>query len=101
MVALSKFFDWRDALAIVKPETFVGWQRTAFKMFWRWKSRKPGRPALPKNVQELIGQRARENPTWFHPLILCFEQARAGLPGRADRPFLRFVHFSASAGYCT
>jgi hypothetical protein len=35
MVALAKFFDWRDALAIVKPETFVGWQRKAFKMFWR------------------------------------------------------------------
>jgi putative transposase len=64
MVALAKFFDWRDALAIVKPETFVGWQRTAFKTFWRWKSRKPGRPALPKNLRELIGQMARENPTW-------------------------------------
>jgi hypothetical protein len=51
MVALAKFFDWRDALAIVKPETFVGWQRTAFKMFWRWKSRKPGRPAVPKNSE--------------------------------------------------
>jgi hypothetical protein len=24
MVALAKFFDWRDALAIVKPEAFVG-----------------------------------------------------------------------------
>jgi hypothetical protein len=64
MVALAKFFDWRDALAIVKPETFVGWQRTAFKMFWPWKSRKPGRPALPKNVRELISQMARENPKW-------------------------------------
>ena len=42
MVALAKFFDWRDALVIVKPATFVGWHRTAFKMFWRWKSRKPG-----------------------------------------------------------
>jgi len=64
MVALAKFFDWRDALAIVKPETFVGWHRTAFKMFWRWKSCKPGRPSLPKNLQELVCQMARENPTW-------------------------------------
>jgi hypothetical protein len=64
MVALAKFFDWRAALAIVKPKTFVGWQRTAFKMFWRWKSCKPGRPALPKNLRDLIGQMARENPTW-------------------------------------
>ena len=33
-------------------------------MFWRWKSRKRGRPALPKNLRELIRQMARENPTW-------------------------------------
>jgi len=64
MVALAKFFDWRDALAIVRPETFVGWHRTAFKMFWRWKSCKPGRPALPKNLRELVCRMARENPTW-------------------------------------
>ena len=32
MVALAKFFDWREALVIVKPETFVKWHRTAFKM---------------------------------------------------------------------
>ena len=37
MVALAKFFDWRETLEVVKPETFVGWQRTAFKRFWRWK----------------------------------------------------------------
>ena len=61
MVALAKFFDWRDALMIVKPETFVRWHRTAFKMFWRWRSRKRGRPALPKNIRELIRQMAREN----------------------------------------
>jgi hypothetical protein len=33
MVALAKFFDWCDALVVVKPETFVRWQRTAFKTF--------------------------------------------------------------------
>ena len=64
MVALAKFFDWRNALVIVKPETFVRWQRTAFKIFWRWRSRKRGRPALPKNIRELIRQMARENATW-------------------------------------
>jgi len=64
MVALAKFFDWRGALVIVKPETFLKWHRTAFKMFWRWKSRKRGRPALPKNIRELVRQMAHENPTW-------------------------------------
>jgi len=54
MVALAKFFNWSDALVIVKPETFLGWHRRAFKMLWRWKSLKRGRPALPKNIRELV-----------------------------------------------
>src|SRR5258705_8254164 len=62
MVALANFFNWRDALVIVKPETFVGWHRTAFKLFWRWKSRKRVRPALPKDLRELVRRMARENP---------------------------------------
>jgi putative transposase len=64
MVALAKFFDWRDALVIVKPETFLRWHRIAFKMFWRWRSRKRGRPALPKNIRELVCQIGRKNATW-------------------------------------
>ena len=31
MIALARFFDWRDALVIVKPETFIKWHRTAFR----------------------------------------------------------------------
>ncbi len=64
MVALSNFFDWRDAIVIVKPETFVKWHRTVFRLFWRWKSRKRGCPALPNNLRELVREMARENPTW-------------------------------------
>jgi putative transposase len=64
MVALARFFDWQDALAIVKPETFIKWQRTAFRIFWRWKSRRRGRPPLPNNLRELIREMDRDNPTW-------------------------------------
>jgi hypothetical protein len=63
MAGLAKFFDWRDVLVVVKPETSVGWHRTAFKVFWRWKSRKPGRPAVPKDLRELVLRMARENAT--------------------------------------
>ena len=31
MVALARFFVWRDALVVVKPETFLNWHRTAFQ----------------------------------------------------------------------
>jgi putative transposase len=64
MVGLGKLFDWRGVLVIVQPETFIKWHRTGFRMFWRWKSRKRGRPALPKNLRELIRQMARDNPIW-------------------------------------
>jgi hypothetical protein len=48
ILALARFFDWREALTVVKPETFLKWHRTGFKLFWRWKSRHPGRHPLPK-----------------------------------------------------
>jgi putative transposase len=64
MVLLSRFFDWREALVIVKPETFLKWHRTAFRRFWGWKSRKVGRPRLPKNLRKLIREMAHDNPTW-------------------------------------
>jgi putative transposase len=64
MVLLSRFFAWREALVIVKPETFLKWHRSAFRTFWRWKSRKRGRPRVPKELRELIRTMAHDNPTW-------------------------------------
>ena len=63
LVLLSRLFDWKKALVVVKPDTLIGWHRKGFKLFWRWKSR-PGRPALPLKIRELIARMARENPTW-------------------------------------
>ena len=31
-----------DAVAIIRPETLIGWHRRGFKAFWRWKSRSRG-----------------------------------------------------------
>ena len=59
----SRWFDWRNILIVVKPETLIGWHRRAFQIFWRWKSH-GGRPRLPKNLRALIAQMAWENPTW-------------------------------------
>jgi transposase InsO family protein len=63
LVWLSRFFDWRKALVIVQPATLIRWHRQGFRWFWRWRS-KPGRPALPKDLQALIRRMALENPTW-------------------------------------
>ena len=61
LVLLSRLFDWRKALMVVKPDTLIAWHRKGFKLFWRWKSR-PGRPALPLKIRELIARMAREKP---------------------------------------
>jgi putative transposase len=68
MVWLSHWFDWRQALAIVQPQTFIRWHRQGFRLFWRWKST-PGRPPIPANLQGLIRRMARENPTWSEERI--------------------------------
>jgi putative transposase len=70
LITLGRWFDWRDALVIVKPETFLKWHRSGFRMFWRWKSRRRGRPPLPKNLRELIGAMDRANPTWGEERIV-------------------------------
>src|SRR5947209_8125107 len=54
LVMLSRLMDWREVLTIVKPATLIRWHRKGFRLFWRWKSRAPGRPPLPPEVQELI-----------------------------------------------
>ena len=38
LVFLGKFFEWRRALVLVKPETLLRWHRKGFRLFWRWKS---------------------------------------------------------------
>jgi hypothetical protein len=51
---LSRFFDWRNALTIVKPDTLIRWHRSGFRLFWKWKSRPRGRPRVPADLQKLI-----------------------------------------------
>jgi hypothetical protein len=56
-VVLSRVWqNWRVALAIVRPETVIAWHRQGFRLFWSWKVRrgKPGRPAVPRDVRDLI-----------------------------------------------
>src|SRR5688572_18332992 len=63
-VVLARWLEWRHLLVVVKPATLVRWHRQGFRLFWRWKSRRPGRPRIPKDVQNLIVDMARANRTW-------------------------------------
>ena len=59
MARLSQFFEWRDALTVVKPDTLIRWHRKGFQLFWKWKSRPAGRPRVPVEVRKLIGTSER------------------------------------------
>lgn len=66
--ALSRLWSgWRSAVLFVQPETVIRWQRTAWRCYWTWRSRRgrvAGRSRLPIEVRELIMRMARENPLW-------------------------------------
>ena len=63
---------WQDVLALVQPRTVIAWQRTRFRNYWRGLSQrgKPGRPAIAKEVRELIRKMWWANPTWGSPRIV-------------------------------
>jgi hypothetical protein len=55
---------------IVKPETVVGWHRTGFRLYWRWRSRpRGGRPKITDEIRGLIRRLATDNPDWGAPKI--------------------------------
>jgi hypothetical protein len=55
-VILSKFWaPWQAAAQLMQPATVKAWHTRAFKIYWRWKSRKkPGRPPITLEMRELI-----------------------------------------------
>jgi hypothetical protein len=68
LVWLGRWFDWWHALAAVQPGAFTRWHRQGFRLFWRWKFT-PGRPPIPVEIQALIRQMVRDNPTWGQECI--------------------------------
>jgi transposase InsO family protein len=62
----------------VQPATLLRWHHEGFRLFWRWKSRR-GRPPIPVDLQALIRQMARENPTWGQERIANELRLKLGL----------------------
>ena len=68
-VTLRRFWSrWPHALIVVKPETVTRWHRQGFGYFWRWKSRRRGRPRTDREIRVLIVSMATEN-RWRAPRI--------------------------------
>ena len=70
---------WKTPLMVFRPETVIGWQRSGFRIFWRWKSRRrSGRPGKDLELIQLIRRTWTVNPTWGSPRIRD-ELAKLGL----------------------
>ncbi len=48
----------------MKPATVKRWHKKGYRLWWRWKCRKRGRPSLEQEMQALIRKLSRENPLW-------------------------------------
>ena len=53
-----------DAMVLVKPATVVQWHRKGFRLYWRWRSRRPGRPKIGTEIRDLIRRMSKANPLW-------------------------------------
>jgi transposase InsO family protein len=70
---------WRDVLIFVQPSTVIAWQRRRFRDHWARLSRKAaGRPAVAKEVRDLIRKMSAANPGWGSPRIMG-ELAKLGI----------------------
>ncbi|HSB81080.1 MAG TPA: integrase core domain-containing protein [Candidatus Methylomirabilis sp.] len=71
---------WRDVLVFVRPAIVIAWQRNRFREHWAHLSqREPGRPAISKDIRELIREISAANPRWGSPRILG-ELRKLGIP---------------------
>lgn len=63
---------WRDVLVIVRPETVIAWRRRRFRQYWTklTRSDRPGRPAVAKEIRDLIRRMSSANPLWGSPRIV-------------------------------
>ncbi len=64
-VWLSRIWnDWISSLIIVKPTTVISWHKKGFKLYWKRKSRRVGRPNIDWELIKLIRKLQKENSTW-------------------------------------
>ena len=58
-----------DAMVLVKPATVVQWHRKGVRFYWRWRSRRPGRPKIGTEIRDLIRRMSKADPLWGAPRI--------------------------------
>jgi putative transposase len=63
---------WQETLAFVQPRTVMAWQRKRVRDHWRRLSQQgqPGRPALAREMRDLIRTMWQAHPTWGAPRMV-------------------------------
>ena len=56
-------------MVLVKPATVVQWHRQGFRLYWRWRSRRLGRPKMRAEIRDLVRQMSLANRLWGAPRI--------------------------------
>ena len=65
LVWISRIFsNWKSALLVVNASTLTGWHKKGFKLYWKRKSRRVGRPNIDWELIKLIRRMQKENPLW-------------------------------------
>jgi len=58
-----------NTMVLVKPATVVRWHRKGFRLYWRRRSRRLGRPRKNREIRELIRKMSLATPLWGAPRI--------------------------------
>jgi putative transposase len=64
--------SWQATLEFVQPRTVIAWQQKRFRDHWRRLSQSgtSGRPAVAREIRDLIRDMSRANPLWGSPRIV-------------------------------
>jgi hypothetical protein len=87
--ALSRVWQgWRSPLVLVKPATVIDWHRRGYQRYWRWRSRRPGRPRMPDEHVAFIRRISSDHPGWGEDRIAEVPAALYRRPPRMDAAVL-------------